>query len=42
MIKLTAHLGLNPLRHHQPIRCILADYLYSVGESGEIIAWRPD
>ena len=48
MIKLTAHLGSNPLRFHKPIRCITPpptltsqqNYIYSVGESGEVLAWN--
>ena len=49
MIKLTAHLGSNPLRFHKPTRCISPpigsltaqkNYVYSIGESGEVLAWN--
>ena len=42
MIKLTAQLGSNPLRYHKPIRCILSDRLFSIGQNGEIIAWEEE
>ena len=43
MIKLTAHLGFNPIRFHSPYRCLLPppsfkiaedNYVFTVGESG--------
>lgn len=41
MLKLTAQLGSNPLRYHNPARCkSSANYLLTVGENGEIVGWK--
>lgn len=41
MIKLTAQVGSNPLRYHNPRMCKISDkYLLSAGESGEIVCWK--
>lgn len=41
MIKLSAQIGSNPLRYHNPISCKSSGtYLLTVGENGEIVGWR--
>lgn len=41
MIKLTAQLGSNPLRYHNPISFkVYKDHLLSAGENGELVGWK--
>lgn len=43
MLRLNAQIGFNPLRHHRPYQCIrTSNNSYSLGENGEIVAWKSD